>query len=209
MNFDNLKQKMDAGNMDNKQIPTQIKNMVSSKMPIQKVRKRMIFEIITQLVCIACFFIFPSLIKINPLAKGIYYITIFIMSLFTLGYLTKMMWFLNKTSRLTGGSKETVLGYIYDLKLTLEVYKTAIMAGSLLLPFPMIALALGHVTKHETIFNKLISLDIAPAKILTVAIVYLVFALITYFITVSWSNSLYGKPIKQLEKTLQEFEVED
>ena len=208
MNFDNLKQKMDAANMENNQIPNHLKDIKTSNMPIENVRKRMITEIITQLACIVLFFIIPSFIKLNPLAKGVYYIIMFVISLITLGYLAKMVWFLKKTSDLTSGSKETVLGYIYDLKLTLEVYKTVIIAGSLLLPFPMIALALGHATKHETIFNNLISLNIAPAQILIYALGYLAFALIIYFVTVSWSNSLYGTPIKQLEKTLQEFEVD-
>lgn len=208
MNFDSLKQKMDAENMDNNQIPTQIKEIKRSNMPIENVRKRMITEIITQLACIVLFFIIPSFITLNPLAKGVYYITMFLISLITLGYLAKMVWFLKKTSDLTGASKETVLGYIYDLKLTLEFYKTAIIAGSLLLPFPMIALALGHAKKDSTIFNNLISLNITPAQILIYAIGYLAFALIIYFVTVSWSNSLYGTPIKQLEKTLQEFEVD-
>ena len=208
MNFDNLKQKMDAENMENNQIPNHIKDIKTSNMPIENVRKRMITEIITQLACIVLFFIIPSCIKLNPLAKGVYYITIFVISLITLGYLAKMVWFLKKTSDLTSGSKETVLGYIYDLKLTLEVYKTAIIAGSLLLPFPMIALALGHATKHETIFNNLITLNITPTQMLIYALGYLAFVLIIYFVTVSWSNSLYGTPIKQLEKTLQEFEVD-
>ena len=208
MNFDNLKQKMDAANMENNQIPNHIKDIKTSNMPIENVRKRMITEIITQLACIVLFFIIPSFIKLNPLAKGVYYITIFVISLITLGYLAKMVWFLKKTSDLTSGSKETVLGYIYDLKLTLEVYKTAIIAGSLLLPFPMIALALGHATKHETIFNNLITLNITPTQMLIYALGYLAFVLIIYFVTVSWSNSLYGTPIKQLEKTLQEFEVD-
>ena len=208
MNFDNLKQKMDAANMENNQIPNHIKDIKTSNMPIENVRKRMITEIITQLACIVLFFIIPSFIKLNPLAKGVYYIIMFVISLITLGYLAKMVWFLKKTSNLTGGSKETVLGYIYDLKLTLEVYKTAIIAGSLLLPFPMIALALGHATKHETIFNNLITLNITPTQMLIYALGYLAFVLIIYFVTVSWSNSLYGTPIKQLEKTLQEFEVD-
>lgn len=208
MNFDNLKQKMDAANMENNQIPNHLKDIKTSNMPIENVRKRMIAEIITQLACIALFFIIPSFIKLNPLAKGVYYIIMFVISLITLGYLAKMVWFLKKTSDLTSGSKETVLGYIYDLKLTLEVYKTVIIAGSLLLPFPMIALALGHATKHETIFNNLIALNITPTQILIYALGYLAFALIIYFVTVSWSNSLYGTPIKQLEKTLQEFEVD-
>ena len=209
MNFDSLKQKMDADNMENNQIPTQIKDIKSSNMPIENVRKRMITEVITQLACIVLFFIIPSFITLNPLAKGIYYIIMFVISLITLGYLAKMVWFLNKTSKLSGESKETVVGCIYDLKSTLEVYKTAGIAGSLLLPFPMIALALGHATKHETIFNNLISLNLTPTQILTFALGYLVFALIVYFVTQSWSNSLYVKPIKELEKTLQEFEVEN
>lgn len=209
MNFDNLKQKMDAENMDNTQIPTNIKDLKTSNMPIEKVRKRMITEIIVQLVCIILFFIFPSYITMNPLAKGVYYIMMFVIALITFGYLSKMVWFLNKTSKLSGDSKETVVGFIYDLKLTLEVYKTAGIAGSLLLPFPMIALAMGHATKHETLFNNLISLNLTPTQILTFALGYLVFALIVYFVTQSWSNSLYVKPIKELEKTLQEFEVEN
>ena len=125
MNFDNIKAKMESENMEDVQIPKRIEGIETSKMPIQKVRKSMRGEIITQLICIVAFFAAPSFVEMHQLPKAIYYILMFITSLITLGYLAKMSWFLNKTSSLNEGSKETVVTFINDLKLTLEVYKTA------------------------------------------------------------------------------------
>ncbi len=209
MNFDNLKQKMDAENMDNTQIPTNIKDLKTSNMPIEKVRKTMRGEIITQLISIVFFFAVPSFIKIYDLPKAIYYILMFFTCVMTLGYLAKMTWFLTKTRNLNANSKDTIVAFIHDLKLTLEVYKTAIIAGSLLLPLSMLALVLGTKFTNEEIFTKIILLNMPPLQLILFIVGYLAIAILFYYITVIWADRLYGVHIKQLEKTLQDFEVEN
>mgnify|MGYP000350837660 CR=1 FL=1 len=208
MNFENIKQKMDAESMDNSHVPKNLQNIATSKMPIQRVRKTMKSEIVTQLVCIVIFFAAPSFVEMYQLPKTIYYVSMFITSLITFGYLAKMTWFLNKSSNLNNSSKETVMIFIHDLKLTLEVYKTAIISGSLLLPIALVSLMLGFVKVDEKIFNDLIMLNMSNIIILLYTFGYVVLAILIYIITVSWSNKLYGVHIKNLEKTMKEFEIQ-
>lgn len=207
MNFDNIKDKMDAEPMDDIQVPKRIDGLESSKMPIQKVRKTMRGEIITQLICIVVFFAAPGFVEMYKLPKSIYYILMFITSLITVGYLIKMWWFIKKTGNLNTGSKETVVNFIHDLQLTLEVYKTAVIAGSLLLPFSLLVFILGIEHVDQKIFTQLILLDMPPALLFAGVIGYIILAILLYFVTVAWSNSLYGVHIKNLERTLKEFEI--
>lgn len=205
MNFDNIKAKMDSENMDETQIPKRIKDLENSKMTIQKVRRSMRNEIILQLISIVYFFAVPSFMEMDPLARGVYYILIFIMTLISLGYLAKMSWFLNKTSNLGRGSKETVLTFINDLKLTLEVYKTAIISGSLIFPLPLLAMVIGTGHTKKEVFTNLILLNISTPLLIFCIVVYLIVALVLFVLTTEWSNYYYGAHLKSLEKLLQEF----
>jgi hypothetical protein len=221
MNFDEIKRKMDADAMEGITLPTNIKQLQESKIPIQKVRQSMKGEIITQLIIIVLFFAAPSFLKMDQLPKGIYYILQFITSLITLLYLAKMTWFLNKTSDLTGNSRDTVVAFIHDLKLTLEVYKTAIIAGSLILPISILTLFLGSGKMHigvrnvesanaipqEGIFLKFISLDMSLNILLISIGTYLIVAAFIYIVTVKWTDKLYGVHIDKLKETLKEFEI--
>ncbi len=206
MNFDNIKNKMDSERMDDMQVPSKIEGIESSNMPIRNVKKTMKSEIVTQLICIVVFFAVPSFVNMHQLPKSIYYILMFITSLITVGYLIKMSWFINKTGNLNADSKETVLTFIHDLQLTLEVYKTAIIAGSLLLPFAFITFILGSELVDEKVFTNLILLNISPIMLTLSAMVYIILAGVIYFITVYWSNKLYGEHIKKLETILKEFD---
>jgi len=207
MNFEEIKHKMNTASMDDNQIPSKIKNIEISKLPIYKVRKSMRGEIITQIIIIAIFFTVPSIIDMHRLPQTVYYICMFITSLITFGYLIKMTWFLKKSSSLSNNSKETVISFIYELKLTLEVYKTAIISGSLLLPIAMVSLIFGTVKTPENIFNNLILLNVSNTALILYTSGYILVAVIIYIITVSWSDKLYGVHIKKLENMLGEFDV--
>lgn len=217
MNLDEIKKKMEAEGTRDLSVPKNIKQLEDSKLPIQKVRKSMRSEIITQLVIIIVFFTVPLVLEMNQMAKGLYFILQFITALITLLYIAKMTWFLNKTSNISGSSRDTVMGFIHDLKLTLEVYKTAIIAGSLILPLSLAALFSGNGKLHlslgeiqlggEELFFKLFSLDMNPINIMICTLIYLLMAAGIYYMTVKWANGLYGIHIHKLEETLKEFEV--
>jgi hypothetical protein len=206
MDFENIKKMMDSENTDDVQIPSAIKNLKESAMPIQKIRKTMKGEIITQLVFIIFFFTIPVFfVKMYEIPRSIYYITMFVTCLITLGYLIKMMLFLNKTNNIGQNSKDVILSFIYDLKLTLEVYKTAIISGSLLLPISLLALLMGsEINKHD-LFTDLFLFNVSLQTLLLYILGYLVGAIVIYFGTVAWTNSLYGVHIKELEKILKQF----
>lgn len=207
MNFEEIKRKMDADTMDNISLPTNIKQIEKSKIPIEKVRKRMRVEIFTQLFTMVIFFVAPSFIEMYQLPKAIYYMLMFITSLITLLYLAKMTWFLQNTSNLNGNSKDTVLAFIHDLKLTLEVYKTAVISGSLLLPLSMVTLVLGSIQVKQELFTKFITFNVSNITLLISIIAYLLIAAFIYIITVKWAEKLYGVHLQDLQKTLKEFDV--
>ncbi|MFZ6665185.1 hypothetical protein [Peijinzhouia sedimentorum] len=213
MNFEEIKKKMEGQEMNELSVPTNIKQIEKSKLPIQKVRRSMRSEIATQLVIIVLFFTAPFMIPMDQLAKGLYLILQFVTALITLLYLAKMTWFLNKTSDISGSSKDTVVAFIYDLKLTLEVYKTAVIAGSLLLPISLLTFCLGigkvqlnTPMSREDIFLKLISLDMSNTNLLIIICGYLFIAAIIYYGTVKWADRLYGVHVKNLQTTLKDFE---
>lgn len=221
MNFEEIKKKMEAEGMKELSVPTNMKQIEKSKLPIQKVRSSMKSETITQLVVIVLFFAAPFMMPMDQLAKGIYFILQFITALITLLYLAKMTWFLNKTRNVNGSSRDTVLAFIYDLKLTLEVYKTAIISGSLILPISILTLILGsgklftgvrnvegaNEISQNDIFVKLISLDMSINMLLLSIGSYLIIAAIIYIVTVKWADRLYRVHIDKLEGTLKEFEL--
>ncbi len=207
MNFDNIKAKMDSENMDETQIPTRIKDLEESKMTIQKIRKSMRNEVILQLTSILFLFVVPrfSFMKMDELAEGIYYILMFIMVLIISIYLVKLIWFLNKTKDLNKTSKDAVITFIYDLKLTLQEYKTAAISASLLLPLPLLALLIGTGHTKKEVFTNLILLNISTPLLIFCIIVYLVVALGIFFLSTEMSNHKYRVHIKALEKTLEDF----
>lgn len=207
MDFENIKKLMDADDMENQKIPASVQEIKESEMPIQKVRRTMKSEIITQLVCIVVFFAAPSFIEMYTLPKAMYYVLMFITALITSGYLAKMTWFLKKTDNITKQSKEVVMNFIFDLKLTLEVYKTAIIAGSLLLPVSLSALLFGTTVNGKDIFSNFLLFDASVLTLLIYALGYTVLAILIYFITISWSDKLYGVHIKKLEEVLEQFDT--
>lgn len=205
MDFENIKKLMDADDMGNQKIPTSVQEIKESEMPIQKVRRTMKIEIIIQLVSIIVFFAAPSFVEMYALPKAMYYVLMFITTLIILGYSAKMTWFLKKTGNITMQSKEVVMNFIFDLKLTLEVYKTAIIAVSLLVQVPISALLLGTKVDEKDMFSNLLLLDASTQTLLMYGLGYAILAVFIYFLTELWAHKLYGVHVKKLEEVLEQF----
>ena len=95
MNFDNIKNQMNASSKNEDDIEMSTKEIGNSKLPLDKVRRSMKSEIITQFLFIVIFLGLPSIVPMETVPKGVYYIVMFVTCLITLGYLLKMGWFLS------------------------------------------------------------------------------------------------------------------
>jgi hypothetical protein len=206
MDFEKIKALMDGENQDDLQLPTSLENLKKSQMPIARIRKTMKSEIAIQLAGIVIFFSYPFLIEMYELPRAVYFIFMFITSLMTLGYLAKMVWFLRKTSSVKQQTKETILNFIHDIKLTMEVYKTGIIAGSLLLPVSVACIFMGAVKFGEDQFSEWFLLQMPVSTLLLVIVGYLVCCVIIYLITVIWTDKLYGVQVRKLEEILIQLE---
>ncbi len=207
MNFDDIKKEMDDS-VENQQIDlSQIELGRAGMNPVQKIRSNMKSEIIIQFAAIIIFMIYPLYIVMPKFSEAIYYIFMFITSLMTMAYIIKLSFFLKRTSRFALNTKDALHYFIYEAKLTLEVYKSFTIAGSLLLPVPTFALLSGFKLSGDVwLFEKWFLLDVSRVDLILLIIGYIAVAILFYFITVGWTKLLYGKYLSVLEKMLVDLE---
>lgn len=173
--------------------------------PISMIRSNMRKEILTQLFGIFILLTYPQFVPMEEFSRSVYYVFMFITSLMTMGYIIKLAYFLKGTAKLDWNTKDALNHFIFEAKLTLEVYKSFIIAGSLLLPVPTFALLAGNkMSGDQLLFEKWFLLDISNFEITILVFAYMLVALIFYYITLSWTNLMYGKYLKVLQASVAE-----
>lgn len=208
MNLDNIKSKMDSDNMDDYTIPQSIIELKTTQLPLQKVRRNLRNEILIQILVFICLFTIPNFWEMNEIAKGLYFVLLFITTLITTTYLLKMSTFLKRNADISPNSKQVLINIIHELNLTLEVYKTAIVSGSLLLPILVFVVFTGKAKFEETLLYDLITFNISFNHLILYIVGYLLISILIVYTTNWWTNYLYGKYIKSIEKTLDEINAE-
>jgi ABC-type multidrug transport system permease subunit len=86
------------------------------------------------------------------------------------------------------------------------------VASSLLIPIPIFALLSFRNGWHESVeynFERWFTLQLSTNEILAVIFSYLIFSVLFYWITMSWTNYLYGKHVTELEKIVSDLEEEE
>ena len=207
MNFDDIKKEMDESVSGTPKKGIKIDLTKGGNNPVQIIRQNMKKEIGTQLLGIVFLMLYPAMIKMDAFSRSTYLIFMGITSLMTLGYVIKLTLFVRKTSDFTSSTKDALLKFMFEAKLTLEVYKSFIIAGSLLLPVPIFALFtrnLDALPNGMTIFEKWFTLQLNGGEIGLLLGVYFVSAIGFYWMTISWANMMYGKHLKKLQILIDE-----
>jgi hypothetical protein len=96
--------------------------------------------------------------------------------------------------------------------LTLEVYKSFIIAGSLLLPVPIFVIftrELEPLKNGIAIFEKWFRRDLSGGELSILISVYLVSVIGFYYLTTEWAHMMYGKYLKQLQSIINDFSVDE
>ena len=126
----------------------------------------------------------------------------------TIGYILKLALFFKKTRNFATNTKETIQTFVFEAKLTIEVYKSFIIAGALLLPVPVFALLTANNSTGIVVdFERWFLLDISTLEMVFLLIGYLILAVLIYFITVGWVKLMYGKYLRNLEVVIEDLEA--
>lgn len=206
MNFDNIKSALDS-DAEGFDIPTNVDQLKASKLPIESIRKTMKSEVISQLFIIVVFYAAFFFVDLSPLAHSVYLIFITITCIFTLMYIFRLSGFLSRTSKLALNTKASIYSILIDLKQTMEVYKTAINAGSILLPVPTMAFMMGTKEMgNPEYFEKLFLFQGSTMETMIMVGSFFAFAIFCFFMTNWWADKLYGGHISDLEKVIEDLD---
>ena len=209
MNFEDIKRSMDQSVEGREKAATKVDLARGKNNPVQFIRRKMRNEIVSQLLIIVVFMLAPFALEMYMLPNAVYYIMMFITSWMTLAYSVKMTRFLKRTGTFSGDTKSAIQGFIFEARLTLEVYKSFIIGGSLLLPISLFCISVGSKSKgNEALFQKWFTLNVSSVELVGLIVGYLAISAAIYFITLKWTERLYGKHLTELETILNELEGE-
>jgi len=222
MNFDAIKKEMSQSVEGLPKNEFKIDLKKGKHNPIYRIRKNMIEEIITTIIAMVVFLMFPFFtdLKMTNLNKSIYLLfmslTVFMISF----YMVKQICFLFRNSNLSINTKDAIKEYIYEVKLTLEAYKSYVIASSLLVPIPSLIIFRSLYLDNSnsllnidstSLFNieRWLNMQLSTIEVLYLVIVYLITGAIFYLITQLWTTYLYGKHVKKLEQIIEELREEE
>lgn len=203
MNFDELKHLLEEDSSKAIKLPSQLTDLKSTVLPMDKIRKNMRVEIGAQFITFLLFLLLPSVLPMTPIAANLFYALIGLTAAITLIYLYRMGKFLSAQPAMTQNSLLSLTRFVHELQLTLSVYRTAVIASSLLLIFilPLVLTGFYPVTEQQLI--AVLRLQI-PTSWLVIALVYFVVsAVLCFLVTDWWIKKLYGNYLSDLQQTLQ------
>jgi Ca2+/Na+ antiporter len=202
MNFDEIKSKWDQENSKNIQVPESVSKLRKAQHPIDKLKRNMKFELITQIATLIILpFYFGNRFSgdIQDLLLGVYAVFVLI----CLYYLYNFYRFYKQSVAYSADSRESLNELYYSLRLNMERYKSL---GFLILPFIMILLGLNSIESGENTSQGwpelLVNLKRFLISMVVVAGIYIGAVIV-------WVDILYGKYARQIKDALDELKEED
>ena len=217
MNFDDIKNEM---NKSVDQLPKEEFKIDLNKgknNPVHIIRSNMKKEILVVVFGIILFLIYPVIldirgIEMSTLARSSYLIFMSMNAIMMSLYVLKLISFIKKSSNFQTNTRDSIKDYIYEIKLTLESYKSYVVASSLLIPVPLFALLgvrNGWDASTNFEFERWFNLQLSAIEIIVLIVSYLIFSVLIYWITLCWTNYLYGKHVTELEKIVSDLDEID
>ena len=213
MNFEDIKKEM---NESVDQLPKDEFKVDLSKgknNPVHMIRSNMKKEMISSSLAMLFFIFYPPIfgVKMSELENSAYILFIVLSSVMIHLYIIKLIRFLKKSSRFEMNTKDSIKDYIYEVRLTLESYKSYVIASMILLPVPIFALLSSGFPLHgakSLYFEKWYTLQLNFTEAIMLILFYLIYTVTMVWITNFWTENLYGKHVKALESIIETLKEE-
>lgn len=214
MNFDDIKKEM---NESIDQLPKDEFKIDLSKgknNPVDMIRRNMKKEMISSSIAMLFFVFYPPILglKMTALENSAYILFMVLSTVMIHLYIIKLIRFLKKSSRFELNTKDSIKDYIYEVRLTLESYKSYVIAAMILLPVPIYALlsAGSPLNGPKSLnFEKWYTLQLNFNEAVMLIVFYLIYSVAMVWVTRFWTNYLYGKHVTELEKIVSDLDAVD
>lgn len=203
MNFDELKKEWDEQIIDEKELNPQLDKMEEAHLPIDNIRRKMKKEFYVQLGSMILVFFLPKIFNFNEKETFVFIFFYGLAAAFTFYYFYKFFKFYKHSYNLTYNSTRNLTWFYYELKMNIELYK----AFTYILIFITIsALFVFTSIVNGNNFLSFFTFHPEDTKHSWALINFIIYILIALVITEVYPTIVYGRPLKQVKKVLDELD---
>lgn len=196
MNFDDIKKSWSAQKIDTPKVTEETLVASIDRLPFDRIRKNALNDMILQSVAVIGIAFFPQLNIISEENSFFFYGVYVLFAIVSFYYIVKMFVFYRTSNTLEMNSRDSVYEVYYHTRMYVQLYENFCFS---LAPFVVffIPFFVGFsLEKIKMLFNK------------GFFIVYFIFlCVITFLMCKYWINHLYGRYLKQIKETLDQFKT--
>lgn len=198
MNFDEIKKSWDNQSVQTPKITEKTLSASIDRLPLDRIRKNALKDIILQTVSLIGIAFFPQLYPMPEDNAFFFYGVYVLFAVVTSYYIIKMAFFYRLSSTLAMNSRDSLYEVYFHTRMYVQLYENFCFSIAPFVVF-FIPLFVGFpLDKIRLLFSNGLFL------------VYLFFlCFLVFFITKLWIKRLYGRYLKQIKETLDQFKSLD
>lgn len=200
MDFNDIQKAWNNDQEEQVELPTNLEKLQSANTPLDKIRKNLKNELISQLLAVVFIGFIPMYSRFPEKLVVVYYLLYAVMVAVIFYYLGKLFFFYKRINQATLNTKDSLYETYLDIRINMELYKTFNFA---LTPFVIIYI-LGSVFYNEPKTFQFIEGNLDTGIIIAVLIT-LIFSILSIAVVAEyWVHYFYGKYAKEIRKILNE-----
>jgi len=196
MNFDEIKKSWDNQSIQTPKVTEETLSASIDRLPLDRIRKNALKDIILQTVAIIGIAFFPQVYAMPEENRFFFYGVYVLFAVVSFYYVIKMVLFYRLSSTLEMNSRDSLYEVYFHTRMYIQLYENFCFS---LAPFVIffIPFFVGFpLAKISLLFTNWIF------------IVYLIFlCFFVVFVTKYWIKRLYGRYLKQMKETLDQFKT--
>lgn len=196
MNFDDIKKSWETQEISSPQVTEE--SLVSSldRLPLDRIRKNTLKDIILQTVSIIGIAFFPQLYAMPEENIFIFYAIYILFAFVSFYYVVKMILFYRTSSTFEMNSRDSLYEVYFNARMYVQLYENFCCSIAPFVVF-FIPFFMGFpLDKISLLFNKGIFI-----------VYFILLCVFTFLAAKYWIKHLYGKYLKQLKESLDQFKT--
>ena len=196
MNFDDIKKSWDTQDVSAPKLTEA--SLVSSidRLPLDRIRKNALKDIYLQTVSIIGIAFFPQLYKMPEENTFIFYVVYLLFSFVSFYYIIKMVLFYRTSSKFDMNSRDSLYEVYFSARMYVQLYENFCCSIGPFVIFFIPFLMGFTLDKIGSLFSSWIFV-----------IYFICLCLSVFLITKWWIKRLYGRYLKQIKETLDQFKA--
>jgi hypothetical protein len=204
MDFNDIQNAWNNDKSDNVVLPDNLKKIQSANTPLDKIKKNLKSELITQVVAVILIGLTPYLFNFEQKFIMPFFLLFSMFTAVCIYYLVKLYLFYKRLNNVALKTKDNLYETYFDIRLNMELYKTF---GFALTPF-LVLFLIVFIYYQSSKAVDFVMFEFSNAQIISVFSV-VVFTILSMGLALEWwVRFFYGKYANEIKKVIDELKEE-